>query len=378
MAIDFFGKGIDKKPDNKLGWFSQSIIPVFDKSDIPDKFKQDFLGFETGGEQTISPIKIYESGGSSEKLITPWTATSINLNNFQLEMLWGLNEGKKPGEEIPSYNSIYNDSSYVVGSTPEIAGASVPDSLKGSKKFIVKEIYIGSSAEYMLRSRQKRILGLGSDILGFALFNVFWGLSLIDNVLSAVAQTFFEQLDPFKYGVYYFVGHLEEAPSVQTSPMEMQNISSVAISLPYAKKPSIYAATRDPDNFAQAIISTKEAGKVEVGSPPGTPTIRVKFIFDNGIEKYAEIVSIEDNSTTQTATQTTTQTTTQPASQGFTQAANQAATQAASQGFNQAASQGAIQPVNNQGATQATTQGFAVNTQQAVNAQSLNANRFVR
>lgn len=289
MAIEFWGKGIDDKPNNTLGWFGQSVIPVFDESHIPTEFKEDWLGSETGGTQTIEPIKIYDAGDpEGNKLLSPWTVNKIPLNDFQFELLWALNEGKEPGEEMPEYLKAFSNREYQIGSTPEIAGATIPNNLKDKRTFKVQKIFIGSSAQYMKRSREKRVNDEFGHLSGFLLVGPFWGIvagSLA--TYDTVTREFYEDLDFFKYGVHYVVGTLEEP---QTETMQPEVVVAMTMALP-PKKPTLVNISRNPDNFSEAIVQTIDAQKTE---GPVSAEVRIKFIFDNGIEKYADIISIEE------------------------------------------------------------------------------------
>lgn len=290
MAIEFWGKGIDDKPNDTLGWFGQSVIPVFDESHIPTEFKEDFLGFETGGTQTIEPVKIYDAGDPEDnKVLAPWTATTITLNDFQFELLWALNEGKEPGEEMPEYLKAFSNRDYQMGSTPEIAGATIPNNLKDRRVFKVQKIFIGSSAQYMLRSRQKRTGDFVINVVGFLLAGVFWGIATASLVTyDLITREFYEDLDFFKYGVHYVVGTLEEPQDIGAEEL---SIEDAQIQIPPPKRPTLVNISRNPDNFSEAIIQTRDAQKTE-GTYPAQ--VRVKFVFDNGIEKYADIISIEE------------------------------------------------------------------------------------
>lgn len=306
MAIEFWGKGIDDKPNDTLGWFGQSVIPVFDESHIPTEFKEDFLGFETGGTQTIEPIKLHDVGGSgTSKLLAPWTANTIQLNDFQFELLWALNEGKRPGEEMPEYLKAFSNRDYRIGSTPEVAGATIPNNLKDKRTFKVKKIFIGSSAQYMKRSREKRVTDIFVNLAGFLLAGPLWGIVTASWVTyDVVTREFYEELDFFKYGVYYVVGTLEEPEQQQeTGPSSPTTGFSSGVGaantqqgslealLAFPKKPSLINITRNPDNFSEATLQTRDAGE---GMNPGVVSVRVRFIFDNGVEKYADIISIEE------------------------------------------------------------------------------------
>ena len=289
MAIEFWGKGIGDKPNNTLGWFGQSVIPVFDKSHIPTEFKEDFLGFETGGTQTIEAIKIYDSGDpEGNNLLAPWTASTIELNDFQFELLWALNEGKEPGEEMPEYLKAFSNTDYQMGSTPKIAGATVPDNLKDERTFRVQKIFIGSSAQYMKRSREKRVGDFFINLTGFLLAGPLWGIvagSLA--TYNIVTREFYEDLDFFKYGVHYVVGTLEEPQEQQQQQQEYVLLQQA----PFPEKPSIANITRDPENFSEATLRTRNAKK---GTNEALIDVRVKFVFDNGVQKYADIISIEE------------------------------------------------------------------------------------
>lgn len=309
MSVEYIGQGIAKGPNDQQGWATQSVIPVFSAAKIPKTFPADVFGVLNGEMQTIDPIKVYDvNDPQRSKLLAPWPSNIIYLNNFQIEMLWALNADKVPGETMPDFNDIINNSNYTVGSVSEIAGAPIPQQFRGKNKFIVEKIYIGSSKEYMKRSRERAALILAGSLVGILLIGTLLGFVLLTALCTQAAIEFFNELDIYKYGVYYIVGKLEadpppaqQGPSLTTAEAQAALAGAASRQPGVPETPTIYNIGRNSDNFAEAIVKTKDFG---ASKNLGTITTYVKFVFDNGVEKYAEIVSVENTSLESASTET--------------------------------------------------------------------------
>lgn len=268
MAIKFWGDSLNVNSQGRLVWFAQSLIPVFDESHIPEQFKAHFLGFETG-ERTVEKKPVYDREDPDVFYWDnqpPWTATTITLNDFQFDLLWALNAGWPIPEELPPYLDAYDNREYQSGEffnfnlttgtreIVEMAGIStdmnIPDDLKDVRIFKVQKIFIGDSEEASKYRRERGSLD-----------------------------------EP--YDVHYVVGSLVP-PEIVTVEAQQATIQTV---IPPPKKPKLVNIIRNTDNFSEAILQTIDAQKTEGNFPA---QVKVKFIFDNGIEKYADIISIEE------------------------------------------------------------------------------------
>lgn len=283
MPIKYWGKGIDKKPNNNIGWFAQSLIPVFSVDDIPTSFKADIDGNIINQTRTINPFLLYEKGSAEDKLLAPWTATYINLNDFQIEMLWGLKEGKEPGETLPEYADAYNNTSYIPGSTPELAGTSIPQQFKDKKKFVIEKIYLASSAEYMAYTREIRRKNPNYSVIDSLLW---WNIE--PSFLEA--EPFYTGINMGLHGVYYAVGYLETILTTD-SILSFASLTEQDI-IAQPETPQLTNIIRNPEDFSQAVIRGSKIGKTNTTNQAAE--IKVKFVFDNGVEKYAEIINIEN------------------------------------------------------------------------------------
>lgn len=287
MPIFFIGNALNTKPDGTTGWFPRAIIPVSSIEKIPNTFIKRSGGFRS---ETINlspkPANVgtfaTEAPSPEEFPFPKFTWKNIVLTNFQLDLYYMLEEmaDGKPVNllNMPKYTDVYRDSQWEV----KTEGAINHKKRTNNKRFVVEKLYLCASEEFYewTKNNNKEVTEEGTT----------------ESDLAYGSQSR-SKVNP--YNVWYALGNFLIDAETSTGTFQAgfgkqlrseQELS--IISEEQFDKPVALSITRDKEDFTKAYVYGEQLMTINEGQYSSDINLKVKFVFDNGIEKYAEVIEI--------------------------------------------------------------------------------------
>lgn len=273
MPILFIGNALNKKPDGSTGWFPRAIIPVASVEKIPTKFQVSNGNWRSDPEINSDPIAANVGTYGTEppqpdnSPFPTFAWQNIVLTNFQLDLYYMLedNAAGKPVnlDNMPNYLDVYRDSQWEV----KTEGAKEHKKRTNNKRFVADKLYLGGSQEFYqwAKDNNKEINPFDARVADLA---------------YSSSQS---KINP--YNVWYAVGTFYE-PSQASANEPVEDSEAEVV------KPIALSAIRDSEDFTKAYVYGEQLMTINEGEYSSGVQLKVKFIFDNGVEKYAEVLEV--------------------------------------------------------------------------------------
>lgn len=291
MPIKYIGNALSKKPGNKLGWFPRALIPISSVEQIPTRQGQ--LESSINVPPVLANVSIKGSPlpNPDEQEFTPFPWERINLTNFQLDLYYMVTaEGYSYPGAHPPYTQIADDSEYGL----RFESSKEHDSQQKGRQFIVQQFYLGSSREFTNYVKDSSNLLIRNDREN---------IGDIENPQG----TFQNKPAVSRLNVWYVLGRfMNEAERERASAKSNARQQAATVAEAELAKPTVISIKRQTEDFTKASISAESISLTKENEYNEEIIPKVKFVFDNGVEKYAEVVQVDFESEFQISNNITT------------------------------------------------------------------------
>jgi len=282
MAIKYVGNALSKASDGKLKWFREVLVPVPSVDKIPKNIPytatvvlQDGTNVQSSLE--IGPPKIgnvsinglpMPTPGEIEFEPFPWEI--VELSNFQMDLYFNLKNNISFSQDQPSYQTYSSNQNYQMQNVDAIEYYN-----ENSNLLKIEKLYLGGSLEFV------RHCNANGKFISFR--EEIGDIEKPGNIFS-----------PFN--VWYAVGSLLTKNEVSKREKEEARRSAIQNARENANteimKPIALSIKKEKEDFKKAVVEGENISLTEDGRYLEGIFPRVKFIFDNGEERYAEVLEI--------------------------------------------------------------------------------------
>jgi len=276
MPVKYIGNALYKKQVGtspaapRPVWEPQVLIPVSSVSKIPVEFRISFDNGWTSNAELIPvrgnvSIKGAPLPFPQQQEITSFPWETIQLLDNQIDYYFKLQNDEEVRAEMKDLEEARNGS-YQVQNVEAMNFL-----VQNRKQFRIDSLYLGCS---------QSLLDYAKSALKAFSYQVEPGN--IENIGKT------RELSP--WNVWYAVGSFDvnQGQEVATNGMRIWTGTEFEVA-----KPSALSITRESEDFTKAQIVGENVGVTTTNQRQEAIIPKIKFIFDNGVEKYAEIIEYQ-------------------------------------------------------------------------------------